>query len=42
VFQRGNLDALLTSVRQLRDELLGRGWHLVHDRCQTRALQRAS
>jgi CBS domain-containing protein len=25
VFQRGNLDALLTSVRQLRDELIERG-----------------
>jgi hypothetical protein len=42
VFQRGNLDALLTSVRQLRDELLDRGWQLVQDRCGTRVLQRAS
>ena len=42
VFQRGHLDALLTSVRQLRDELLDRGWQLVHDGCQTRALQRVT
>jgi hypothetical protein len=42
VFQRGHLDALLTSVRQLRDELLDRGWQLVHDCCQTRALQRVT
>jgi hypothetical protein len=42
VFQRGNLEALLMSVRQVRDELIERGWQLVHDSCQRRALQRAS
>jgi hypothetical protein len=42
VFQRGNVEALLASVRQLRDELIERGWRLVQDGCQTRALPRAS
>ena len=30
-FQRGHLDALLASVRQLTDELIARGWQLVSD-----------
>jgi hypothetical protein len=31
VFQRGNLEGLLASVRQLTDELIERGWLLVVD-----------
>ena len=30
-FQRGHLDALLASVRQLTGELIARGWQLVRD-----------
>jgi len=35
VFQRGNLEGLLASVRQLTDELIDRGWRTVADSGQS-------
>ena len=31
VVQRGAFDALVASVRALRDELIGRGWRVAHE-----------